>query len=224
MTDQTAPHVPAPGDQVLVKAIYDGKGGLSGGSFVTISGQLVLVPAADILPVPAGDAPAAEHDWMMPHDFSGQHHPPFDEQGCPPNCPNRLAREAAPAAEHADGPDRPAVVCLCGSTRFKDDINRENARLTLEGKIVISLGLFGHTDMPDHDWTTDGTDLKRMLDNLHKRKIDLADEVFIVNVGGYIGESTRGEIDYAEASGKPVRYLEPLAASPSGAAGRGEPQ
>jgi hypothetical protein len=119
----------------------------------------------------------------------------------------------------AAGPDgdRPTIVTLCGSTRFKDEINAVNARLTLEGKLVISLGLFGHTDLPDHDWSTNGSELKRILDDLHKRKIDLADEVFIVNVGGYIGESTRNEIEYAEAHGKLVRYLE--AAGPDGGGG-----
>lgn len=117
--------------------------------------------------------------------------------------------------EHHDlvrdfGGPKPEIVVLCGSTRFKDEINATNARLTLEGKLVISLGVFGHVDLPDHDWTTGGNDDKRLLDDLHKRKIDLADRVFIVNPGGYIGESTRSEIEYAEKLGKPVEYLEPV--------------
>jgi hypothetical protein len=103
---------------------------------------------------------------------------------------------------------KPRVTCLCGSTKFKDQINAVNARLSLEGNLVISLGLFGHTDLPDVDWTTGGSELKRMLDELHKRKIDLADEIFVVNVGGYIGESTRSEIDYAVAHNKVVKYME----------------
>lgn len=77
-------------------------------------------------------------------------------------------------------------------------------RLTLEGNIVISVGLFGHSG-DDEAWT-EGT--KAMLDNMHKRKIDMADEVFIINVGGYIGSSTRSEIEYAKTTGKTVRYLE----------------
>lgn len=101
---------------------------------------------------------------------------------------------------------RPKVITLCGSTRFKDEINKANAALTMAGNIVISLGVFGHTDMPEHDWTTGGNDAKRMLDDLHRRKIDMADEIMVINIGGYIGESTRGEIDYAIATGKPVRY------------------
>ena len=99
------------------------------------------------------------------------------------------------------------IITLCGSTRFKDEINAANARLTMEGNVVISLGVFGHVDMPDRDWTTNGNADKRMLDHIHKRKIDLADEIFVVNVGGYIGESTRSEIEYAERYDKPVRYL-----------------
>ena len=107
------------------------------------------------------------------------------------------------------GGERPRIVCLCGSTRFKDEINAANARLTMSGALVISLGMFGHTDMPAVDWTTGGSDLKQMLDDLHKRKIDLADEIHVVNVGGYIGESTRGEIAYAVEHGKGVTFLEP---------------
>jgi len=105
-------------------------------------------------------------------------------------------------------PNKPRVVCLCGSTRFKEEINTTNARLSLDGYLVISLGLFGHTDLPDIDWSTSGSGLKIMLDELHKRKIDLADEIFVVNVDGYVGESTRSEINYAVAHGKPVKYLE----------------
>ena len=97
------------------------------------------------------------------------------------------------------------VITLCGSTRFKDAFLEAQKRLTLAGNIVISVGLFGHAG-DDEVWTED---VKEMLDDMHKRKIDMADEIFVVNVGGYIGESTRSEIDYATANGKPVRYLEP---------------
>jgi hypothetical protein len=103
------------------------------------------------------------------------------------------------------------IITLCGSTRFKDEINKANARLTMQGHLVISLGVFGHLDMPDYDWTTGGNEDKRMLDDLHKQKIDLADEIYVVNVGGYIGDSTRGEIEYAQTAGKPVHYLESAA-------------
>lgn len=96
------------------------------------------------------------------------------------------------------------VVTLCGSTRFKDEYLAIQKRLTLEGNIVISVGLFGHSG-DDEVWT-EGT--KAMLDDMHKRKIDMADEIFVINVGGYIGESTRSEIDYALANGKAVKYSE----------------
>lgn len=97
------------------------------------------------------------------------------------------------------------VITLCGSTRFKEQFFEAQKRLTLEGNIVISVGLFGHSG-DDEVWT-EGT--KEMLDDMHKRKIDMADEIFVINVGGYIGSSTRSEIEYAKANGKRVNYLEP---------------
>jgi NAD(P)H-nitrite reductase large subunit len=96
------------------------------------------------------------------------------------------------------------VITLCGSTRFKDAFLEAQKRLTLEGNIVISVGLFGHSG--DDEVLTES--IKQMLDDMHKRKIDMADEIFVINVGGYIGDSTRSEIEYAKASGKTIRYLE----------------
>ena len=96
------------------------------------------------------------------------------------------------------------VITLCGSTRFKDAFMKAQKRLTLEGNIVISVGLFGHSG-DDEVWTK-GT--KKMLDDMHLRKIDMADEIYVINVGGYIGTSTKKEIEYAKRSGKTVRYLE----------------
>lgn len=98
------------------------------------------------------------------------------------------------------------VITLCGSTRFKDAFLETQKRLTLEGNIVISVGLFGHSG-DDEVWK-EGT--KEMLDNMHKRKIDMSDGIFVINVGGYIGDSTRSEIDYAIKNGKTVEYLEPI--------------
>ena len=97
-----------------------------------------------------------------------------------------------------------SVITLCGSSRFKDQFIEAQKRLTLEGNIVISVGLFGHSG-DDEVWT-EGT--KEMLDNMHKRKIDMADAFYVINVDGYIGESTRSEIEYAIRNGKEVRYLE----------------
>ena len=97
------------------------------------------------------------------------------------------------------------IVTLCGSTHFKEQFLEAQKQLTLEGNIVISVGLFGHSG--DDDVWKPG--VKEMLDDMHLRKIDLADEIFVINVGGYIGESTKREIAYAEKTGKEVRYLEP---------------
>lgn len=103
------------------------------------------------------------------------------------------------------------VVTLCGSTRFKEQFMEAQKRLTLEGNIVISVGLFGHAgDQEVWDGMDEGTlsKTKEMLDDMHKRKIDMADEIYVINVGGYIGDSTRSEIQYAEEHGKPVWYYE----------------
>lgn len=103
------------------------------------------------------------------------------------------------------------VVTLCGSTRFKNEFMEVQKRLTLEGNIVISVGLFGHSgDSEVWENMDEGTltKTKEMLDDMHKRKIDMADEIFVINVGGYIGDSTRSEIEYAKAHGKKIRYLE----------------
>lgn len=104
------------------------------------------------------------------------------------------------------------IITLCGSTRFKREFEETNKRLTLEGNIVISVGLFGHAgDAEVWEGMDENTltQTKLMLDDMHKRKIDLADEIYVINVGGYVGESTRSEIAYAQAHNKPVHYLEP---------------
>lgn len=105
------------------------------------------------------------------------------------------------------------VITLCGSTRFKDAFMEAQKRLTLEGNIVISVGLFGHAgDNEVWENMDEGTltRTKEMLDDMHKRKIDMADEIYVINVGGYIGSSTRNEIEYAKRTGKAVRYLETM--------------
>ena len=105
------------------------------------------------------------------------------------------------------------VITLCGSTRFKDAFMEAQKRLTLEGNIVISVGLFGHSgDAEVWENMDEGTltKTKEMLDDMHKRKIDLSDGIYVINVGGYIGESTRNEIEYAKMTGKSIAYLEPV--------------
>ena len=96
------------------------------------------------------------------------------------------------------------VVTLCGSTRFKDEFERINKELTLSGHIVISVGCFGHNG----DLVTE--EQKLMLDDIHKRKIDMADGIFVINKGGYIGASTKSEIQYAFLNKKTVSFLEPV--------------
>ena len=103
------------------------------------------------------------------------------------------------------------VITLCGSTRFKEEFMEAQKRLTLEGNIVISVGLFGHSgDNEVWENMDEGTltATKAMLDDMHKRKIDMADEIYVINVGGYIGDSTRSEIEYAISNGKAIKYLE----------------
>ncbi len=103
------------------------------------------------------------------------------------------------------------IITLCGSTKFKDEFLKAQKDLTLKGNIIISVGLFGHSgDSEVWENMDEGTltKTKEMLDDMHKRKIDLADEIFVINVGGYIGESTKSEIEYAKATGKKVNYLE----------------
>lgn len=96
------------------------------------------------------------------------------------------------------------VITLCGSTRFKEQFLEAQKKLTLNGNIVISVGLFGHSG--DNEALNDET--KAMLDRQHLAKIDLADEIFVINVDNYIGDSTRNEIEYAKSKGKRVRFLE----------------
>ena len=103
------------------------------------------------------------------------------------------------------------VITLCGSTRFKKEFIEVQKDLTLKGNIVISVGLFGHSgDLEVWENMDEGTltKTKEMLDDMHKRKIDMSDEIFVINVGGYIGESTKSEIKYAIETGKKVNYLE----------------
>ncbi len=105
--------------------------------------------------------------------------------------------------------DRPTIVTLCGSTRFYEAFKKANYEETMAGKIVLSIG-FAHHRPEVHGETTGCTpEQKEALDVLHKKKIDISDEVLILNVGGYIGDSTQSELDHAVAGGKSIRFLEP---------------
>jgi hypothetical protein len=121
--------------------------------------------------------------------------------------PRQFAHFADAQGEGERG--RPTIVCLCGSTRFKDVFDDANYRETMAGKIVLSVGFFMHASGNRHGEGIGATpEQKVALDELHLRKIDLADEVLVLNVGGYYGDSTRREIAHAHKTGKPVRWLE----------------
>ena len=105
-------------------------------------------------------------------------------------------------------PDRPEIVCICGSMRFVDEMRAANRDLTFAGVIVVAPGDFRHAE--DHEAGESLTDEQRtVLNTLHLRKIDLADRVLVVNPGGYVGESTSREIAYARATGKPISFTDP---------------
>lgn len=104
------------------------------------------------------------------------------------------------------GGEFPTIVCLCGSTRFMDTFHEANRRETLVGKIVLTVEISTYKGTTDPQGSNPV--LKRQLDELHLRKIELADEILVLNVGGYIGDSTRREIAHAKALGKRVRYWE----------------
>ena len=97
------------------------------------------------------------------------------------------------------------IITLCGSTKFKDEFLEVQKQLTLQGHIVLSVGLFAHAD---------GIELSReekvCLDNLHKEKINMSDAIFVINKGGYIGESTYSEIDWANRMKKQIYFLEEI--------------
>lgn len=106
-------------------------------------------------------------------------------------------------------PDRPEIVCICGSVRFLDEMRAANRDLTLAGAIVVAPGVVpGAEDQEAHEPIT--IEQKTALGDLHLRKIDLADRVLVVNPGGYIGESTSREIAYARATGTPISFTDPV--------------
>ena len=120
--------------------------------------------------------------------------------GRPPSSKDDLSRISYSCRRYSQ---LPVIVCLCGSGRFREAFEQAEFEETLQGKIVLTIGCNTHdvarTDELKHH--------KPRLDDLHMRKIDLADEVLILNVGGYIGESTSRELEYAKQSGKKIRFL-----------------
>lgn len=96
------------------------------------------------------------------------------------------------------------IITLCGSIRFKEEFLKVQERLTLKGNIVFTPNFFNNFKGEM------SIEMKRMLDEMHRQKIDLSDEIYVINVNGYIGESTKSEIEYAIANGKRVKYLEKI--------------
>lgn len=115
--------------------------------------------------------------------------------------------------------NRPKIICLCGSTRFIEQFAIKTWELELQGYIVLGCTLLPSWYCPVRDHFAESLGVKDQRDNHHLQKIDLADEILVLNIGGYIGESTRREIEYATKTGKPINYLEPLPAPPSEADG-----
>lgn len=108
--------------------------------------------------------------------------------------------------------DRPKIICLCGSTKFKEAFTKAQLDETLAGNIVLTIGCNMKSDQEIFGNMSAGerAEVKKRLDRLHFRKIEMSDEVLILNVGGYIGVSTCDELHYAMAQGKRIRFLEDL--------------
>ncbi len=123
-------------------------------------------------------------------------------------------KDASPSREPGEIANRPRVICLCGSTRFIEMFAVKTWELELEGNIVLGCTLLPSWYCPVRDHFAETLGVKEQRDEHHLRKIDLADEVLVLNVEGYIGESTRAEIAYATRTGKPVNYLEPQMSEP----------
>ena len=107
----------------------------------------------------------------------------------------------------------PKIICLCGSTRFTDEMLVKQWELTKQGFIVLSWCALPDWYFKGEDKTHigDQEDVREIVDRVHFCKIELANEIFVLNIGGYIGESTRNEIRHAESLGRPVKYQEEIA-------------
>ncbi len=93
------------------------------------------------------------------------------------------------------------IITLCGSTNFKDEYERVNRILTLQGNVVFSCGVF-RGDYPNIEEHRD------LLEDVHKRKIDLSESIVVINLGGHTSKHTREEIEYAKSKNKKIIYLE----------------
>lgn len=96
------------------------------------------------------------------------------------------------------------IITLCGSIKFKTKFMKVQEKLTLDGNIVLTPNFFNNIK------NKIDLDTKKMLDGMHKQKIDMSDEIYVINLGGYIGESTKAEVEYAKTKGKKISYLESI--------------
>ena len=97
------------------------------------------------------------------------------------------------------------IITLCGSIKFKDEFMKVQEKLTLDGNIVLTPNFFSNIKKEEIDLET-----KKMLYEMHRQKIDMSNEIYVINFGGYIGESTKNEIEYAKTKGKKVSYMESI--------------
>lgn len=96
------------------------------------------------------------------------------------------------------------IITLCGSIRFKNEFMKVKEKLTLNGNIILTPNFFNDSNVATN------LETRKMLDEMHRQKIDMSDEIYVINLGGYIGESTKSEIEYAKANGKKISYLESI--------------
>ena len=115
----------------------------------------------------------------------------------------KYAREGRIQSSESLNKNKYKIITLCGSIKFKDEFIKIQEKLTLDGNIVLTPNFFNSIKKEEIDEKT-----KKMLDEMHKQKIDMSDEIYVINVGGYIGESTKSEIEYAKEKGKRIFYLE----------------
>ena len=115
----------------------------------------------------------------------------------------KYAREGRIQSLESLNKNKYRIITLCGSIKFKDEFMKIQEKLTLDGNIVLTPNFFNNIKKEDIDEKT-----KKMLDEMHKQKIYMSNEIYVINVGGYIGESTKNEIEYAKARGKRISYLE----------------
>lgn len=186
----------------LFETISTNQAGINYSDEINLGKHHQLLEDADMIVVAWG----YEHKYMKVKQKASAYLLPFskkvycieDKNGNKPRHPSRLAYDDSLVYFFEDPlKKRYPIITLCGSTRFKNEFMEVQKKLTLEGNIVISVGLFGHAgDEEVWDGMDEGTlsKTKEMLDDMHKRKIDMADGIFVVNVDGYIARRRQGSL------------------------------